>query len=189
MLAREGASIAMGGRSRQKLETLEQEIRDSGGEAISVGTHLAKRHHLLHLMGAAAESFGGIDILLFMAGISAPPLESFDVTGWERSVDVNIKGFLYSLAAVLPFMCETGSGQVVCFSLGDADPLRIAAQNVRRALLREMVEEFSAQNIRAGEVFVSDSRGADPERCAEATCGLLADEKGGAELHFRRVRG
>lgn len=189
MLAREGAGVALGGRSRQKLETLEQEIRDLGGRALVVGTHLTKRHHLLHLMEAAAESFGGVDILLFMAGVGAPYLRSLDVGGWEESVDVNIKGFLYSLAAALPLMCEGGGGRVICFSMGDTDHLRTAAQNVRRALLRELVQEFGEQDIRAGEVFVSDPPRTDPERCAEATRRLLTDGEGEAGLRFRRVHG
>lgn len=188
MLAREGAGVALGGRSRQKLEALEEEIRDLGWRALVVGTHLAKRHHLLHLMEAAAESFGGVDILLFMAGVDAPSLRSLDVSGWEESVDVNIKGFLYSLAA-LPLMREGGGGRVICFSMGDTDPLRTAAQNVLRALLRELVQEFRDQNIRAGEVFVSDPRCTDPERCAEATHRLLTDGKGEADLQFRRIHG
>src|SRR5215212_4810891 len=113
MLAREGANLVLGGRSRDQLEALEREIRVSGGEALVIGTHLAKRHHPAHLVQAAQERFGGVEILLFMAHASAPPLSSLEVEGWERSIDINIKGFLYSLAAALPIMRAGGEGHIV----------------------------------------------------------------------------
>ena len=104
-------------------------------------------------------------------------------------MDMNIKGFLYALAAVLPLMCEGGGGRVICFSMGEMNPLRSAAHNVRRALLRELVQEFRDQDIGAGEAFVSDPRRTGPEQCAEATRQLLTDAEEAAGLRFRRVHG
>jgi NADP-dependent 3-hydroxy acid dehydrogenase YdfG len=177
MLAREGARVALGGRSREKLEALEAEIRALGGEALVVGTHLAKRHHPAHLVEAAVAEFGGVEILLFMAHASAPPLGSMDLDAWERSVDVNVKGFLYAVVAALPAMREGGGGQVVCLNVDDPDPpdpLYEASRAAARVLLRELARELSAEGIRASEVTL-DSRRADPERCAEAIRRLLAD--------------
>jgi hypothetical protein len=55
MLALAGVNLALGGRSREKLDALEEGIRVSGGRALIVGTHLAKRHHPAYLVGAALE--------------------------------------------------------------------------------------------------------------------------------------
>ena len=101
-LGREGANVALGGRDRQRLEELEEEVRANGGEVLVLGVHLAKRHHPAHLVEAAVETFGGLDALLFMASATAPPLESLDIDAWERSLDVNVRGFIYSLAAAPP---------------------------------------------------------------------------------------
>lgn len=177
-LAREGANVALGGRSREKLEALEKEVREAGGQAVVVGVHLAKRHHLVHLMEAAVEAFGGLDVLLFMAHTSAPPLESFDVDAWERSVDVNVKGFLYAVAAALPVMREGDGGLVVYVGAGEPeapDPLYRAGQAAARTLLRELAREFHAQGVRAGEVYLEDRRRVSPEQCAEAVRGLVVD--------------
>jgi NAD(P)-dependent dehydrogenase (short-subunit alcohol dehydrogenase family) len=97
-LGREGVNVALEGRDRQKLEKLEEQVRSLGGEALVVGVHLAKRHHPAHLVEAAVEAFGGLDALLFMACATAPPFTSLDIDAWERSLDVNVRGFIYCLA-------------------------------------------------------------------------------------------
>lgn len=167
MLAREGVNVALGGRSRQVLEDLEAEIRASGGEALVVGTHLAKRHHPAHLVEAAGEAFGGLDALIFMVRVCAPPLASADLDAWERSVDVNIKGFLYCLAAALPMM--RGEGHVVSLNATDPrdrqDPLYGAGAAAVRSLLRGLAAELSG--VRATEIALGDRRRAAPEACAE----------------------
>lgn len=180
-LAREGVNLALGGRSRDKLEALEREVSESGAEALIVGTHLAKRHHPVHLVEAAAEHFGGLDFLLFMPRASAPPMESLDLDAWERSVDVNLKGFLYSVAAALPVMREGGGGHVVVLGVEDPetpDPLYLASQAAVCVLLQELVWELSEEGIHASEVRIGDPRRTSPERCAEALCQALASPPG-----------
>lgn len=180
-LAGEGVNLALGGRSRDRLEALEAEIRASGGEALVVGTHLAKRHHPAHLAEAARETFGGPDFLLFMAGASAPPLASLDVGAWESSVDVNVKGFLYTLAAVLPLMREAGGGRVLVLDSGAADPLYRAGRAATRVLLRSLSREFAAEGVGAAEIRLTDPS-VSPEKCSEAVYRALADSGDGAGL-------
>lgn len=178
MLALEGVNLALGGRSREKLKALEEEIRASGGRALVVGTHLAKRHHPAHLVGAALEAFGGLDALLFMACASAPPLGSLDLDAWERSVEVNVRGFLYTLAAALPIMRAGGGGHVVCLNVENpeaADPLYGASRAAIRVILQELSHELSGEGIRASEVRLEDPGQVGPEQCAASVCCLLAN--------------
>ncbi len=195
MLGLEGVNLALGGRSRKKLEALEEGIRASGGRALVVGTHLAKRHHPAHLVGAALEAFGGLDILLFMACASAPPLESLDLDAWERSVEVNVKGFLYTLAAALPVMREGGGGHVLCLNvenLQTADPLYDASRAAMRVILQRLSHELSGEGIRASEVRLEDQGRVGPERCAESVRRLLAnppDDSSRGGFKVQRVSG
>lgn len=179
MLAQEGVAVVLGGRSRDKLEALEAEIQGCGGRALSLGVHLAKRHHLEYLVEAAVEAYGGLDYLLFMARAFAPPLESLDLDAFERSVDVNVKGFLYALTAALPALRETGNGQVVYLSVEepeDADALYGVGKAAARVLLRELALPQSADTgyalgpgeIRASELSLGGSSRADATGCAEA---------------------
>jgi NADP-dependent 3-hydroxy acid dehydrogenase YdfG len=180
VLAREGVNVALGGRDRERLEGLEAEIHASGGQALVVGTHLAKRHHPAHLVEAAVDAFGGLDFLLFMARASAPPLASLDVDAWERSVDVNLKGFIYCLAAALPAMREGGGGHVLVLGIEDpADPLHGASRAAVRVLLEGLEGELSGEGLRASELTVFDPGSSSPERCAEAVLRALSSSPEG----------
>jgi NAD(P)-dependent dehydrogenase (short-subunit alcohol dehydrogenase family) len=175
------------------LEGLEVEVREAGGQAVIVGVHLAKQHHLVHLMEAASEAFGGLDALVFMARSCAPSLESFDVDSWERSVDVNVKGFLYGVAAALPIMREGGGGRVVYVG-GEVpeapDPLYRASRAATGVVLRELAREFSGEGVRAGEVYLEDLRRVSPERCAGAVRDLLVNTPdAGDDVTLVRVSG
>jgi NAD(P)-dependent dehydrogenase (short-subunit alcohol dehydrogenase family) len=178
-LGREGANVALGGRDRQKLEELEAEIRARGGEALVLGVHLAKRHHPAHLVEAAVETFGGLDALLFMASASAPPLRSLDIDAWERSLDVNARGFIYCLAAALPAMRERGGGRVVTVGVEDTggarDPLLRAWRVAVRTILEELSHEFASDGICTAEVTLDTRWAQNPEEGAKAIVRALKE--------------
>ena len=178
-LGRQGANVALGGRDRQRLEELEEEIRAHGGEALVVGVHLAKRHHPAHLVAAAVETFGGLDVLLYMASAAAPPLGSPDLDAWERSLDVNVRGFVYCLAAALPAMRERGGGHVVMAGVEDSggtrDPLLRAWRAAVGTILEELPRELCTDGIRAAEVELSARQAGDPEECARTIVRALID--------------
>jgi NADP-dependent 3-hydroxy acid dehydrogenase YdfG len=169
-LGREGASVALGGRDRQRLEALEEGIRAHGGEALVLGVHLAKRHHPAHLVEAAVEAFGGVDALLYMARANAPPLKILDIDAWERSLDVNVRGFVYCLAAALPAMRERGGGCVVVVNVEDPvgapDPFLRAWRAAVRTILEELLGELPDYGIRAAEVGLDARQARYPEGCA-----------------------
>ncbi|CAN5858037.1 hypothetical protein BH23ACT11_BH23ACT11_04870 [soil metagenome] len=170
LLADQGVNLALGGRSRDELEALQGEIEASGGRALVVGTHLAKRHHPVHLVEAALEEYGGLDILLFMARASAPPLDSLDLEAWERSIDVNFRGFMYCLATSLPALRESESAHVIYFSGGPEtpDPLYEASEAAVGVLLRQLRHELAGRCVYA--TFVEERK---PELCAKAVLVAL----------------
>jgi NADP-dependent 3-hydroxy acid dehydrogenase YdfG len=178
-LGREGANVALGGRDRQKLEELEEQVRSLGGEALVLGVHLAKRHHPAHLVEAAVEAFGGLDALLFMACATAPPFGSLDIDAWERSLDVNVRGFVYCLAAALPAMRERGGGRVVVAGAEDTggmpDPLLRAWRTAVRTILEELSRELSSQGIQTAEVRIDAPRVQDPKESAKPIVRALKD--------------
>jgi NAD(P)-dependent dehydrogenase (short-subunit alcohol dehydrogenase family) len=178
-LGREGANVALGGRDRQRLEELEGEIRAHGGEALVLGVHLAKRHHPAHLVEAAVETYGGLDALLFMAAATAPPFGGLDIDAWERSLDVNVRGFIYCLAAALPAIRERGGGRIVVVGAeggGDArDPLLRAWRAAVRTILEELSREFSSEGIHTAEVRLDARKSRDPEQHADTIVRALND--------------
>ena len=183
MLAVEGANLVLGGRSRQKLEALEAEVRGLGGRAVVVGVHLAKRHHSGHLAEAAVEAFGGLDALLFMAHVSAPPVSDLDPEAWERSVDVNVRGFMYSVGAALPAMRDGGGGRVILVSDTSAerrDPLYEAGLAFSRAFLAAVSREFAPEGVSAAEVVTGGMHPTNDGRCVAAVREALVAPSGAA---------
>jgi NAD(P)-dependent dehydrogenase (short-subunit alcohol dehydrogenase family) len=178
-LGREGANVALGGRDRQRLEELEEEVRARGGQALVLGVHVAKRHHPAHLVEAAVETFGGLDALLFMASATAPPLGSLDIDAWERSLDVNVRGFIYCLAAALPAMLKRGGGRIVVVGVEDAgdarDPLLRAWRAAVRTILEELSRELSSDGIQTAEVRLDTRQARDPEECSNTIVHALKD--------------
>jgi NADP-dependent 3-hydroxy acid dehydrogenase YdfG len=113
-LAARGAAIALGARRRERLEALAGEIRAAGGRAEPFVTDVTRRRDVEALVQGALRVFGRVDVMVNNAGLM--PLSPFDrlkVDDWDRMIDVNVKGVLYGIAAVLPIMKQQQSGHVI----------------------------------------------------------------------------
>jgi NADP-dependent 3-hydroxy acid dehydrogenase YdfG len=109
-----GAKIVLGARRTGRLEALAEEIRGNGGEVLTRSLDVTDREDVAAFAEAAREAFGRVDVIVNNAGVMPLSLmSSLKVDEWDRMVDVNIKGVLYGIAAVLPEMTERGSGQVI----------------------------------------------------------------------------
>ncbi len=116
-LAKKGAKIVAGARRKDRLETLQKEITDAGGEIIICETDVTKKSDCDNLVKQAIDKFGQVDVLLNNAGLM--PLsfvKSLKIDEWDRMIDVNIKGVMYCTAAVIPTMIEKKSGHIVNIS-------------------------------------------------------------------------
>lgn len=110
-LGRTGATLALGARRTDRLETLAAEI---GGEILVRRLDVTDRADVAAFVEAARERFGRVDVIVNNAGIMPlSPMASLKVEEWDRMVDVNIKGVLHGIAAVLPEMTRRGSGHIV----------------------------------------------------------------------------
>ena len=116
-LAKKGAKIVAGARRKNRLETLQKEITDAGGEIIICETDVTKKSDCDNLVKQAIDKHGTVDVLINNAGLM--PLsfvKSLKIDEWDRMIDVNIKGVLYCTAAVIPTMVEKKSGHIVNIS-------------------------------------------------------------------------
>jgi NADP-dependent 3-hydroxy acid dehydrogenase YdfG len=110
-LGRAGARLVLGARRTDRLEALAAEI---GGDILVRRLDVTDREDVAAFADAARARFGRLDVIVNNAGVMPLSLmASLKVDEWERMVDVNIKGVLYGIAAVLPEMTRRGSGQIV----------------------------------------------------------------------------
>jgi NADP-dependent 3-hydroxy acid dehydrogenase YdfG len=109
-----GATVVLGARRSDRIEKLAQVINNNGGEALVVAMDVTKRDQVKNLVDSAVEKFGRVDVLLNNAGIMPlSPIDRLNVDEWDAMIDVNIKGVLNGIAAVLPHMKKQKSGQII----------------------------------------------------------------------------
>jgi NADP-dependent 3-hydroxy acid dehydrogenase YdfG len=117
LLAREGAKVVLGARREDKLKQIVEEIKTDGGEAVSQQLDVTKPSDNEAIARLAKETFGGIDVIFLNAGLMPnSPLSALQTDDWNQMVDVNIKGVLNGVAAVLPTFIEQKSGHVIANS-------------------------------------------------------------------------
>lgn len=116
-LAKGGAKLVLAARREERLVELRDEIKEHGGDAIYRVTDVTDRDQVEALAAAAKETYGRIDVLVNNAGLMPlSPLDELKVDEWEQMIDVNIKGVLYGIAAVLPIMREQHVGHIINLS-------------------------------------------------------------------------
>ncbi len=118
-LAARGARIALAARDRERLESLAQECRGRGGEALAVPTDVTNQQDLDWLVTETAKVFGGIDTVVHNAGITMwsrfDALQDLEV--FERLIEVNYLAPVRLTALTLPHLRESGGLIVAVASL------------------------------------------------------------------------
>lgn len=113
-LGKAGAKLMLGARRTDRLAALAREINFEGGDAAISRLDVTDRADMAAFAEAARQTWGRVDVIVNNAGVMPlSPMAAMKVEEWERMVDVNIKGVLHGIAAVLPEMTARGSGHIV----------------------------------------------------------------------------
>lgn len=109
-------------------ETLQQ-IAAMGGEALAVATDLAREEDLKHLVNAAVERFGGVDVLINNAAattgdIWGKPFLELTRDEWLYQFDVNVHAPFTLTQLVVPIMERRGGGRIINLSTGSSEVFR-----------------------------------------------------------------
>ncbi|KAL4963456.1 non-ribosomal peptide synthetase [Aspergillus stella-maris] len=116
-LAREGASVALGARRLDALEALKAKLAPYGTKVAIRKTDVTDKKQVEELVKAATDELGPVDILVACAGVMYfTMMANTQMDEWERTVDVNCKGILNSIASTVPGMLARGKGHVVAIS-------------------------------------------------------------------------
>jgi NADP-dependent 3-hydroxy acid dehydrogenase YdfG len=154
-LSDRGAPVVLGARSTDKIDSLAKSINKNGGKALAVTTDVTKRDQVYNLVEKAVEEFGRVDVMLNNAGIMPlAPLEKLRVDEWDQMIDVNIKGVMYGIAAVLPHMKEQKSGHIINVSsvaghtIGPGGVVYSATKHAVRTISEGLRQEVKPYNLR-----------------------------------------
>ncbi|HEK1769423.1 TPA: SDR family oxidoreductase [Pseudomonas putida] len=117
LIAAKGAHVVLGARRIDRLQQLVSEIRAEGGSASARALDVTDLDSMHAFVEFANAQHGKVDVIINNAGVMPlSPLSSLKVEEWNRMLDVNVRGVLHGIAAVLPGMEAQGHGQVINIS-------------------------------------------------------------------------
>jgi NADP-dependent 3-hydroxy acid dehydrogenase YdfG len=152
-LAGDGAKLVLGARRMDRLQALAEAL-SLRSEAI-VQTDVTERDQVKRLVDRAMQSHGRIDAIINNAGLMpSSRLERLQIDDWDRMIDVNLKGVLYGIAAVLPHMIAQKGGHIINVSsvaghkVGPGGAVYAATKHAVRVISEGLRQEVKPYNIR-----------------------------------------
>jgi len=165
-LASEGASVAVGDINIAGAKATVEQITATGGRAIAIEFDLADEDSVRHLVHQTVSEFGtihgldnvGADLSEGTLGRDSTILDTgYDV--WQRTLDVNLLGFVRTIRAALPHLLERGGGSIVNTSSGGSlgtDPMHVAYNASKAAvnqITRHVANNYGSKGIRSNAVM------------------------------------
>jgi dehydrogenase/reductase SDR family protein 4 len=159
-LAASGARVAVSSRKQEACDAVVAEIATAGGEAFAVAGNAGRPEDVQHIVAAAVEHFGRIDILVNNAATNPSFGTLVDTTeqAFDKVLDVNLRGpWLFSQAAVRASMAVNGGSIINVASVGGLRPEAfLGAYNASKAALinltRTLAKELGGQGIRVNAI-------------------------------------
>ena len=114
LLSVQGAIVVLAARRTERIDKLAADIKDKGGKVLAITTDVTDVEQVRKLVSKAVNEFGRIDVMINNAGLmQQSPLDSGKIEEWNNMIDLNIKGVLYGISAVLPVMQKQKSGHII----------------------------------------------------------------------------
>ena len=160
VFAREGARLTLLARDRQELESARRELISLGGYVMIRVCDISDRQQVQEAVEFVIRERGRVDVLINNAGIiQVGPFENTSVNDMEENFDVYVRGPLFLIKAVAPYMRRQGGGRIVNIS-SIAGMVAIphlaaysAAKSAETALSDAVRAEFARDNIRVTTVI------------------------------------
>ncbi len=104
-LAAQGARVAVAARRLERLERLASEIGGGGHTALAIQTDITDQAQAIGAVDRTVDELGRLDIVVNNAGqMLLGPIENAPTEEWDRMIDLNLKGLIYTTHAALPHL-------------------------------------------------------------------------------------
>jgi NAD(P)-dependent dehydrogenase (short-subunit alcohol dehydrogenase family) len=164
-LGEEGCSVVVADINEAGAEDTASLVNDAGGTGLAVAFDISDDGSVRDLFAAAADAFGRVDLLFNVAAdLSAKTIGrdtdvvSIDLTVWDRTMAVNLRGFVLTMREAIPRMLERGRGAIVNTSsaasfMGEPQrPAYAAAKAGINALTRHVANKWGREGIRCNAI-------------------------------------
>lgn len=150
LLVQNGAKVVLSARREDRLQALAAQLGENTAYLKSDVTNLASMQALVAL---SKERFGRVDALFANAGIMpGSNMSQLKVDDWMQMVDINIKGVLNAIAAVLPIFLEQKKGHILVTSsiAGTRSVPGNAVYCGSKHFVRAMLDSFRSESVAEG---------------------------------------
>jgi NAD(P)-dependent dehydrogenase (short-subunit alcohol dehydrogenase family) len=167
-LAAAGAKVVVADLNAEGAQKVADEVVAAGGTAIAVGVDITNVDQVAAMAAAAAETFGGIDILVnnaaLMVEVVMHQVADIALEDWNRLMNVNLTGALICAQAVIPYMRVKGGGRIINQVSGGAFPAvsvygvsKLALTGLTTTLAKQLGKEGITVNAIAPGNVTSDA--------------------------------
>jgi len=158
--AREGARVAICGRTADTLQIVGDEIAAFGGDCLAIPCDVSRAAEVEAMLGRVVEQFGSLNVLVNNAGVRASITTIEDLTEeeWHRTFDIDAKGTWLCSKYAIPYLRAAGGGSIIMVSSISAyigQPKQgcySAAKAAQELLMKCMAIDFSAEGIRVNSI-------------------------------------
>lgn len=150
--ASRGSKIVLAARNAEKLNEVENELREKGTEVLSVITDVSIEEDCKNLIEKSIEEFGGIDVLINNAGISMRALfEDLELSVLKKLMDVNFWGTVYCTKYAMPFITKSKGSVVGVISIAGyiGLPAR-TGYSASKYAIRGFLDTLRVENLKTG---------------------------------------
>lgn len=162
LLAKNGAKVVLGARRESRLQAIVNDIQTAGGQATYQVTDVTQPAEVQGLVDHAKTTFGGLDVIFNNAGIMPnSPISALHTDEWNAMIDINLKGVLNGVAAVMPTFTAQKHGQIITTSSvagiksfagsGVYGATKFAVRNLMEVIRMESAQEGT--NIRTASLY------------------------------------
>ncbi len=162
VLAREGAKVVVSDISQEECQEVAEEIKEKGGEAMALKCDVSKKEEVDEMIKKTIDEWGKIDILVNNAGIADfKPFLEITEEEWDRTIDINLKGYFLVAQAAAKEMAKQKSGTIINIASVAMGQVGVGFANLAHycaskggivAMTEEMAGELAEYNIRVNAV-------------------------------------
>lgn len=191
-----GASVVVASRSQESVDAVAESIRGDGGRALGIACHTGREPQVRALVEHTVEELGGLDVLVNNAATNPHfgPVLTAEESHWDKTFEVNVKGYFFTAQAAVPAMRRRGGGKIVNVAsvagkrpwpgLGVYSVTKSAVLMLTRVLAGELAGDGIQVNALAPGLIrtsFSEALWKDPERKEQALSHIPAGRFGEVE--------
>ncbi len=119
VLAREGAKVAVTGRTKKEIQQVADSIKADGGEAIAIVADISDPESIQQGIQQVIDRWSQLDIVFANAGINGvwAPIEDLTPEEWQETININLNGTFYTIKYAAPHLKQNGGSVIITASV------------------------------------------------------------------------